>query len=376
VMGRLLPFMWCNVWRNRRRSVLTVLGVGVAVFVVAALGAAVEGMTFPVREVGSQELLTVREAARANVLASRLPASYEDRVAQVSGVKAATGVLSDLAVVGTDMAHVFVRGVDPDRYRQVHDIVLDPAAWTAFEADQNAALVGFRLLSRLDWHVGDEIEIEELRLRVRIVGEIPEQGVDLESHMLVRRGYLQVARVAEGQVSYVLAAPQQGHRATDLAAAIDEAMELAPVPTETTSAGAFAEAVIDDFMGFIDYLRVMGAITVVITLLAAANAIAMSVRERTREIGMLKAIGFKPRLVLSLVLAESVALSLMGGLLGVGAAALVVGNERGSMAGLMLSTSTVLTAVAAALLVGVLGGLVPARTAANVRTIEALRGIE
>ncbi|KPJ92359.1 MAG: hypothetical protein AMS18_07600 [Gemmatimonas sp. SG8_17] len=375
-MGRLLPFMWCNVWRNRRRSVLTVLGVGVAVFVVAALGAAVEGMTFPVREVGSQELLTVREAARANVLASRLPASYEDRVAQVSGVKAATGVLSDLAVVGTDMAHVFVRGVDPDRYRQVHDIVLDPAAWTAFEADQNAALVGFRLLSRLDWHVGDEIEIEELRLRVRIVGEIPEQGVDLESHMLVRRGYLQVARVAEGQVSYVLAAPQQGHRATDLAAAIDEAMELAPVPTETTSAGAFAEAVIDDFMGFIDYLRVMGAITVVITLLAAANAIAMSVRERTREIGMLKAIGFKPRLVLSLVLAESVALSLMGGLLGVGAAALVVGNERGSMAGLMLSTSTVLTAVAAALLVGVLGGLVPARTAANVRTIEALRGIE
>ena len=376
MMGRLLPFMWCNVWRNRRRSVLTVLGVGVAVFVVAALGAAVEGMTFPVREVGSQELLTVREAARANVLASRLPASYEDRVAQVSGVKAATGVLSDLAVVGTDMAHVFVRGVDPDRYRQVHDIVLDPAAWTAFEADQNAALVGFRLLSRLDWHVGDEIEIEELRLRVRIVGEIPEQGVDLESHMLVRRGYLQVARVAEGQVSYVLAAPQQGHRATDLAAAIDEAMELAPVPTETTSAGAFAEAVIDDFMGFIDYLRVMGAITVVITLLAAANAIAMSVRERTREIGMLKAIGFKPRLVLSLVLAESVALSLMGGLLGVGAAALVVGNERGSMAGLMLSTSTVLTAVAAALLVGVLGGLVPARTAANVRTIEALRGIE
>jgi putative ABC transport system permease protein len=297
-------------------------------------------------------------------------------VAQVTGVKAATGVLSDLAVVGTDMAHIFVRGVDPDRYRQVHDIVLDPVAWHAFEADQNVALVGFRLLKRLGWRVGDEIEIEELRLRVRIVGEIPEQGVDLESHMLVRRGYLQVARAAEGQVSYVLAAPEQGYRATDLAAAIDELMELAPVRTETTSSGAFAEAVIDDFMGFIDYLRVMGAITVLITLLAAANAIAMSVRERTREIGMLKAIGFKPGLVLSLVLAESVTLSLMGGLLGVGAAAVVVGNERGSMAGLMLSTSTVLTAVAAALLVGILGGLVPARTAAKVRTIEALRGIE
>jgi putative ABC transport system permease protein len=362
--------------RNRRRSILTVLGVGVAVFVVAALGAAVEGMTFPVREVGSQALLTVREAARANVLVSRLPTSYEDRVARVSGVRAATGVFSDLAVVGTDMVHIFVRGVDPDRYRIVHRLQLDPNAWSAFVADPRAALVGFRLLRRLDWKVGDEVEIEEIGLSVRIVGEIPEQGVDLESHMLVRRSYLEVARGAEGQISYVLTAPNEGGRPTEVAQAIDAAMSTAPVPTKTTSASAFAEAVIDDFMGFIEYLRVMGAITVLITLLAAANAIGISVRERTREIGVLKAIGFKPRMVLSLVLAESLALSVIGGFLGVGAAAFVVGNEGASMAGLMLSLPTVALAVGSALTIGLLGGLLPAMTAAKVRTIEALRGIE
>jgi len=376
VILRVLPLVWSNAWRNRRRSILTLLGVGVAVFVVAALGAAIEGMTFPVREVGSQDLLTVREAARANVLVSRLPTSYEDRVARVRGVRAASGVLSDLAVVGTERAHIFVRGVDPDRYRQVHRIHLEPDAWGAFMSDQRAALVGFRLIRRLGWQVGDQVEIEEINLSVRIVGEIPEQGVDLESHMLVRRDYLEVARNADGQISYVLAAPAEGARSSDVAAAIDAELALTPKPTETTSAGAYAEAVIDDFMGFIEYLRVMGAITVLITLLAAANAIAIGVRERTREIGVLKAIGFRPGSILSLILAESVILSVIGGLIGVSAAALVVGNEGARMAGLMLSPATVFVASGSALTVGVLGGLLPAVTAARVKTIEALRGVE
>ena len=128
-------------------------------------------------------------------------------------------------------------------------------------------------------------------------------------------------------------------------------------------------------MGFIEYLKVMGAITVLITLLGAANAIAMSVRERTREIGVLKALGFRPRLVLALVLAESLALSLMGGALGIAGAALTIGSQAARLAGLMLSVPTVLGAAGAAVLVGLAGGLLPALGAANVRTIEALRGI-
>jgi putative ABC transport system permease protein len=193
--------------------------------------------------------------------------------------------------------------------------------------------------------------------------------------MLVRRSYLQVTRGAEGQISFVLVSPMDGARATDVGAAIDTALALASVPTETTSAGAYAQAVIDDFMGFIEYLKVMGAITVLITLLGAANAIAMSVRERTREIGVLKALGFRPGLVLALVLGESLALSMMGGALGLGGAALAIGSQGARLAGLMLSVPTVLMAVGAALLVGLAGGLFPALTAAHVRTIDALRGI-
>ena len=72
---RVLNLLWANLWRNRRRSILTILGVAVAIYVYATLGAAIDGITFPVRQVGADRVLNIREAARANVLSSRLPES-------------------------------------------------------------------------------------------------------------------------------------------------------------------------------------------------------------------------------------------------------------------------------------------------------------
>jgi putative ABC transport system permease protein len=375
VILRFLPLLWANLWRNRRRSILTVLGVAVSIYVYAALGAAIDGITFPVREVGAERVLNVREAARANVLSSRLPMSYEDRVADVSGVASATGVLADLAVVGRDRVHIFVRGIDPERFREVQRLRVDPGAWRAFVDDQRAALVGHRLLARMGWRVGQKVEIREIALRVVVVGVIPPQGLDLESHMLVRRRYLQGIRDAENQISYVLAAPEDGRDAAAVAAAIDETFALAPLPTESGTASAYAEAIIEDFMGFVDYLRLMGFITVLITMLGAANAIAMNVRERTREMGVLKAIGFSPGLILSLILAESTLLSTIGGAIGLGAAAVTVGTEGANLAGLMLSPSTTAISAILALAIGLLGGLLPALSAARLPTVEALRVI-
>jgi putative ABC transport system permease protein len=110
-------------------------------------------------------------------------------------------------------------------------------------------------------------------------------------------------------------------------------------------------------------------------MLGAANAIAMNVRERTREMGVLKAIGFPPGLILSMVLAESTLLSSLGGGLGLGAAALTVGTEGANLAGLMLSPGTATIAAILSLAIGFLGGLVPALSAARLPTVEALRVI-
>ena len=128
-------------------------------------------------------------------------------------------------------------------------------------------------------------------------------------------------------------------------------------------------------MGFVAYLKLMGVITMLITVLGAGNAIAMSVRERTREIGILKALGFRPGLVLAAILVEATGLSALGGILGLVAATLIVGSESASLAGLILSPTTVVVAASLSILTGLLGGLLPAFAAARLKTVDALRSI-
>jgi putative ABC transport system permease protein len=348
----------------------------VAIFVITALGAAIAGMTFPVREVGATSLLKVREKSRANVLASRLPQAYENRVAELPGVAGATGVLSGLAVLGDEGVHIFVRGVDPDRFREVRNLQIDSEAWAAFVDDRKAALAGHRLMRRMGWSVGDEIEISMLGLRVQIVGAIPEQGIDLESHLLVQRENLQIAREAEYQLSYVLVEPAAGKPPAELAAEIDDYMAASPVATKTATSAAFAEAVVEDFMGFVDYLKIMKWIAVLITVLGAANAIAMSVRDRTQEIGALKALGFQPNLISTLVLLESTGLALIGAILGIALAGWAIGSSAGELAGLELTGWDVALSLAIAVFVGLAGGAAPAAAAARLHPVDALRIID
>lgn len=373
---RMLPYLWHSLWRSRGRTILTILGVAVAIFVFLALQAAIQAVTAPTREAGSDRLLNVREAARSNVMASRLPMGFEMRIEEIPGVQAATAVLSDLAVVGEEKVHIFVRGIDLSKYLLVHPIKVDREQWTLFNETPNAAVIGNRLMARMGWNVGDEVEIPQINLRTQIVGVIPRQKIDLENHMLVHRKYLQVTRKAEGQASYILVAPEPGRDLLDTAAGIDRAMAQSPVPTKTVSAAAYAEAIIRDFMGFIDYLKLVSWIVIGITMLGAANAIGISVRERTREIGVLKAIGVPPGMVRSLIVAESAFLALFGGVMGSLAAFFVIGGKGGNMAALHVSPETIVLGIGIAVLIGGLGGFLPASAAAKQSVVEALRTIE
>ncbi|MEM7481805.1 MAG: ABC transporter permease [Acidobacteriota bacterium] len=371
----LLPLMVSNLWRNKRRSILTVLGTAVAVLVFGSLSAAIDTLMMGARQTGADETLSVRRAGRANALASRLPESHEERVADVRGVSAATGVFSELAIIGEESVHVFLRGVEPKAYRNVQPLQVDAAEWQSFADDRRSAMVGHRLLEKMGWEVSDEVELSKTGLNVRIAGTIPPQGLDLESHLLLHRDYLQVLRNLEGQITFVLVALEQGSP-EDLAARIDEELSTVPVPTKTTTSAKFAEAVVEEFMGFTEYLRLMAIITVLVTTLGAANTVAMSVRERIRDFGVLKAVGYRPGEIVTLVVGESLLLAAAGGLLGLGLTAWMLNSRTAQLEGFTWTASTITLAALMALIIGLGGGLVPAIRAARLRPVEALRVID
>ncbi len=365
--------VWRNLWRNPRRSVLTALGVAVAIFVFSALQAAVDGIMFPVRQVASERVLNVRERARANVIASRLPDSYGATIASLPGVAAATGVFTDLAVVGAERTHIFVYGVDPEPYRVVKGLRVPEGAWSRFVGDPGSALVGSVLARQMNWHEGQQVQIRELALSFTVSAILPPQNTDIERHLVLHRGYLQSARNGEGRVTVYLVKLADGASEASVRDAIDQRFRFAPTPTVTVSETAYAEAIVSQFVGFVRYLRAMGWITVALTLLGALNAVSMNVRERTREMGVLRTVGFTPGAIVALVAAESTLVSLAGGVLGLVLARASLGGESATLRGLQLEPSTLALGAGASLLIGLVGGVIPAIGAARVSVVDALR---
>lgn len=365
-----------NLLRNKRRSILVILGVAVAVFVVASLQAAIDGILFPVRQASHGRLLHVREPARVNVLTSRLPLSMQGLLEGVPGVKSVTGVLTDLAVVGQNRVHIFVHGIDDEAYLAVKGLTVDGPTLAAFKEDRMAMIPGHLLAAQMGWAPGAQVEIKELRMSFHVAGILPPQGTDLERHVLVHRSYLQGARGTEGRVTSFIVNPEESASEADVARAIDARTAPTPSPTETGSEAAWAEDIVERFVGFVDYLKVMGVLTLIITGLGAINAVSMNVRERVREIGVLRTIGFTPVAIVGLVVVEAAVLAGLGGVLGLGAAWAALGQQGALLAGLYLEVPKLFLFLGASVLIGAVGGLVPAVSAVRLTIVDALRVID
>lgn len=365
-----------NVLRNKRRSLLVALGVAVAVFVMASLKAAVDGIMAPVHQASHERLLHVREKGRANVLTSRLPASLQPGLEQLPGIQQVTGVVTDLAVVGDKRVHIFVQGIDDEAYLAVKGLRVEPPVLAAFKEDRQGMIVGHLLAQQMGWTPGAMVEIRELQMSFHVSGILPAQGSDLERHLMVHRGYLQEARGNVGRVTAFLVKPAETANENQLATAIDAYTSISPSPTETASEAAYAQKIVEQFVGFVDYLKVMGLITLLITVLGAINAVSMNVRERTREIGVLRTLGFTPGSIVSLVALEAALLSTAGGALGLAVAAVALGGQGALLAGLHLEASTMVLGVLASLGIGAVGGLLPAVSAVRITIVDALRVVD
>lgn len=383
-MVRYLPLIVKNSLRNRRRSTLTIASIGVSLCLLGLLFALYRA--FFLGEASPAQALRLVTHHKVS-LTQAMPVSYEQRIRQIPGVREVMtwqwfgGVYKD----ARDIRNMFARfAVDPQKFFLIRsEFQIPDDQKQAFLHERTGCVVGRALADRFGWKLGDRItlvgDIFPVTLELKIVGIYFD--VDEGESLYFSQTYLREALPANRQdmVSAFHVLAENPQAVTRVATAIDTMFENSPAPTKTESEKGFQLSFIS-FLGNVKVflLSICGAVTFTI-LLVSANTMAMSVRERVREVGILKTLGYNSEAILGIVLGEAALISLLGGVLGVGLASFLAAGVRQSATMFSaLRTLTITPAVAGicllvAVLIGVISSVIPAWNAARTTILDSLR---
>ena len=381
---KFFPLIWSNLKRKKLRTTLTLLSILVAFILFGFLSAIKQALVGRVEVAGANRLVVRHKVS----IIQSLPESYKARMERIPGVSKATH-LTWFGGIYKDPKNFFAQmPVVPEEFLDLYpEFILPPGQKEAWFKSRMGAIVGRKCAERFQWKVGDKIPIlssiwvktdGSQKWEFEIVGIFDGKTKSTDtSQMYFRHDYFEEARRwAKGTVGWYMIQVKDPAQAAEIAKAVDQEFENSPAETKTEPEGAFVQAFAKQ-VGDIAMITasILSAVFFTI-LLVAGNTMAQSVRERTGELGALKAIGFSNSLVLSLVLAESCLLALIGGILGLGLAWVLTshGDPTGGMLPLFfLPPRDLIIGLAITLLLGVTTGIFPALQAMRLRVADALR---
>lgn len=380
----LLGMVWANLFRKKTRTILTLLSVVVAFLLFLLLQAISQAFSSGgVNLVGVDRLVTSPKYS----IVDNLPISQKQQIRAIDGVAAVTQQ-HWFGGQYQDPKNFFPKyPIEPREFFAMYDeFVIEPAVLDRFARTRTGAVAEASLAERYGWTVGDIIPIQAdiwpkddgTRLwEFELVGTF--SGEDAPPLFLFQYQYFTeaVEDYGKDQVGWWSVKLSDPDRAQSIATAIDQLFENSLNPTRTATEDEFSRQFANQLgdIGFIASI-IMSAVFFTILLLTA-NTMTQALRERVPELAVLKTLGFTDTTVSLLVLAESVLLCLAGGVLGIALAFLAVAVIGPALQGFLGSFDITLSAVAMALglavLLGLIIGSVPAWTAKRLSIIDALR---
>jgi len=377
--------IFANLFRKKVRLLLTVGSFAIALLLFTFLAVVKSAFSRGAEVAGADRLVIVNRIG----LIQPLPLKYADQVLKIPGVKSITHN-NWFGGVYQEEKNFFVQlVVDPDNIRQVYpEFVVPDDQWQKFLGDRQGAIVGVTTAKRFGWKIGDRVPIKNALYPPAKTWEFNIDGIYHSEKVGGDEGqfWLQWKYFDESMPDYLKSLAgwyilrlDNPDDAVRVAKAIDAQFANSAFETKTETESAFQANFAKQY-GNIEFLiMTIGSVVFFTLLLVTGNTMAISVRERTSELAVLKAIGFTDRSVLFLVLAESLAIALFGGLLGLFLAAVAVPALAAAMAGLLpaliLSKSILALGLAFALFVGAASGLLPGIGAMRMRVVNALRRV-
>lgn len=372
-----------NLTRKKMRLFLTTFAIFIAFLIFGAVMSLRSALNSGVEMSADNRLVVVHKTSFTNPL----PYAYVNKVKAIEGVKDVTHANWFGGYYQQPANQVVTMAVDPASYLTVYpELVVDPQQLDTWKKDQSGILVGERIAKANNWQIGDRIPLSSNIFSQKTGGQTWEFTVDGifrgneekidTGYVLIHYKYFNETQSWGGDsIGWLILTTTDSALNEQVAKTIDTEFANSNNETDTSTEQAFNKAFIDQIgnIGLIIFGVVFMAFFTI--LIVVGNTMVLAIRERTNEIAVLKTLGFESSRIFKMVLAESCLLAFLGGLLGIGAAYVIVKGASEEMArflpNLTLDQSVLLQALAYMLALGLVTGIAPAIGALRLNIVTA-----
>ena len=361
------------------------MSVAIAVFLFASLRAVLDGFDAVSAASSSTRVVTIRSTS----MIFPMPASHVEAIRATRGVREVAWA-NWFGGIYKDPKNFFGQfAVDPESYLRMYpEVILTPEEKSAFVQDRTGCIVGDGLAKKYGWHVGDKIVLQpgipvygsqDFPFTIRGIYRAGSSAVDNQS-MMFHWKYADERSLIKGQVGWIVSEVADPDGAAQVALDIDQKFANSPYETKTDTEKAFS-ASFAKMLGNLNVLLGSIALAIVITtLFVAGNTMAMSVRERTTEVAVMRTLGFPAATIFALIVGEGLVVSILGGALGALAARLTINGDFLQMSGGFIpafgvNNWNVVVGLGLSALIGVLAAVIPAAMASRLKIVDALRRV-
>ena len=377
--------IWKSLWRKKVRTILTILSVLVAFLLFGLLSAFNVAFRGGVDVANASRLITIDKISLINML----PASYEQKIRTVPGVRQVASSTWFGGYYQDKKAQFAQFPVDPELYLEVYpELILAEDQKEKWFRTRDSAIVGRDLVTAFGWKVGDRIPVHSEIWTNKSGSQVwdfeiagifdTDDARGSTAMMLFHYDYFDEGKAfGQGLVGWYVFTVEDPSQAAAIASTIDAQFANSPNQTKTSSEAAFAESFMKQFGNIALIVQMILSAVFFTILLVAGNTMAQSVRERLSELAVLKTLGFENGGVMAIVLAESILVMVLGGLIGLSLAWLILNGAAKQTAamlpgGLVLTSESMITGLLIMLCAGVLAGFFPALRAMRLTIVDAL----
>lgn len=380
-----------NVLRNRFRTAFTVIGVAVAIITFMLLRTVLTSWDAAINYAAKDRLATRNKVSWV----VPVPKKIAGEVEKVEGVQAVSWMNF---FGGKDPNHknsfFMSAAVNAKTIPDVYpDMELSAEEYQAWMADKQGVVIGDALAKNIGYKVGDTVTLvgtiypkrDDWPFTIRGIYKAKRKSLD-RTMFLFHWDYLNdnIPEAYRDQLGWLVVRVADGHKGDEVAKAIDTKFEDAEIQTFTQSELAMSRSFMGMFSAILTAMNIVSAVILVIMMLILGNTIAMGVRERTNEYGVLRAIGFLPRHIGGFIIGEALTIGLLGGGLGLGLGVPLVKfgiarwleeNLAGVFPVFRVEPSTIVMALLLALALGAIAAALPAWRASKLSVVDALRRV-